>query len=401
MHIGFLTTEYVTEQQNSGGIANYLKKVATHLAARGHNISVFCIASQNRTWQDGAGVRVHEVKVRKMRLGRLSPFSPLVNGYLRSRALRRRVRQVHHLAPLNVLQSPSYMYPGLAFLKMRVIPLVCRVSSYAPLLLAARGLQRTVGTDIDSFLEVRQVQQANVAFCPSAFLQNVYARFEGIRPEVVRTPLDLANRREIDGAVYEAKLKGKTYLLFFGTLNRIKGVDLLAEALPPILIAHPNLHMVLVGPDHGMPGTPLLVDHMKTLNAPHASRIHHLGVLPKSLLYGVLQKAHTVVMPSRVDNMPNACLEAQQFSKPVVGTYDSSLEELIEDGRTGFLARNSNASSLRDAIERSLRLDEAQLAAMEVNIQADVQRAEQEDRISRLLEIYNLARERFNGHSVS
>jgi predicted membrane GTPase involved in stress response len=35
-------------------------------------------------------------------------------------------------------------------------------------------------------------------------------------------------------------------------------------------------------------------------------------------------------MPSRVDNYPNACLEALSLGVPVIGTYDSSLDEMIE-----------------------------------------------------------------------
>jgi glycosyltransferase involved in cell wall biosynthesis len=50
-----------------------------------------------------------------------------------------------------------------------------------------------------------------------------------------------------------------------------------------------------------------------------------------------------VVTPSRVDNCPNTCLEAQALGKIVIGTRQSSLEELVDHGVTGFLAEPGSA----------------------------------------------------------
>src|SRR5438445_13474511 len=44
-----------------------------------------------------------------------------------------------------------------------------------------------------------------------------------------------------------------------------------------------------------------------------------------------------VVLPSRIDGMPLAILEAQALGKSVVASRVGSLPEMISDGKTGFL----------------------------------------------------------------
>jgi glycosyltransferase involved in cell wall biosynthesis len=73
-----------------------------------------------------------------------------------------------------------------------------------------------------------------------------------------------------------------------------------------------------------------------------------------------------VVLPSLIDNLPNACLEAMALGKPVVGTRGASFEEMIRDGETGFLVPAGDAEALADtlcAAWREPRLDEIGRAA--------------------------------------
>jgi glycosyltransferase involved in cell wall biosynthesis len=57
-----------------------------------------------------------------------------------------------------------------------------------------------------------------------------------------------------------------------------------------------------------------------------------------------------VVLPSLVDNLPNACLEAMALGKPVIGTSGASFEELLTDGISGFLVPPGDPRALADRI---------------------------------------------------
>ncbi len=71
---------------------------------------------------------------------------------------------------------------------------------------------------------------------------------------------------------------------------------------------------------------------------------------PHNQLYPVIKGARLVVLPSLIDNFPNTCLEAMALAKPVVGTTGASFEELIVEGKTGFLVPAGEVDALADKI---------------------------------------------------
>jgi glycosyltransferase involved in cell wall biosynthesis len=75
-------------------------------------------------------------------------------------------------------------------------------------------------------------------------------------------------------------------------------------------------------------------------------RLVFLGQVPHGQLYPIIAGARLVVLPSLVDNLPNAMLEAMALGIPVVGTTGASFDEVIEDGRTGFLVTPGDADAL-------------------------------------------------------
>jgi glycosyltransferase involved in cell wall biosynthesis len=118
------------------------------------------------------------------------------------------------------------------------------------------------------------------------------------------------------------------------------------------------------------------------------SRIAYFPALPKPQLLPFVAGATAAVMPSRVDNYPNTCLEAQALGVPVVGTLDSSIDEMVEDGITGFLAANGDSRSLRQSLERCLAMTQSEAVRMRDAVLAAARRGESEDRIGALIDFY-------------
>jgi glycosyltransferase involved in cell wall biosynthesis len=81
--------------------------------------------------------------------------------------------------------------------------------------------------------------------------------------------------------------------------------------------------------------------------------------MPHASLYPIIEHAEAVVLPSRIDNFPNTCLEAMSLGKIVVGTRGASFDQLIDDGESGFLCEIDDRKSLLAAIERALATDDA------------------------------------------
>ncbi len=397
MHIGFLTPEYVSTGTFDGGLANYVRKVSLALANRGHRVSVFVLSNRNAQNQDEQ-VRVYEIKraVAPEWLDRyvFRAVSTVLTQVLSSRHLAKAVWKVHHDTPLDIVQASSYAAPGYALLRNGRIPLVCRVSSYMPLVRSAYGRNRNWNEHLSDWLETRQVLYADASFAPSRFMATVFARFEGYQPLVIRTPVDLL-AAPADPSYFRDHLADTPYLLFFGTLSRIKGLDLLADVIPRILEQHKNLVFVFVGRDDGLPDGEKMFTYLRSRCKLFGHRLQYHSPLPKALLYPVITNALGVLIPSRVDNCPNSCLEAQSLGVPVVGTYDSSLDEMIVDGQTGFLAKNGDSASLREAIERLLAMTSVQREQMRQQILASVYLSSSEDRVGQLLSFYETVISRF------
>ena len=107
-------------------------------------------------------------------------------------------------------------------------------------------------------------------------------------------------------------------------------------------------------------------DYARTACGPLADRLTFVDTLRHDQLYPVVAGARLAVLPSLVDNLPNACLEAMAFGVPVVGTLGASFDEVITDGETGFLVPPGDAQALAQrmiAAWRDPRLPEIGRAA--------------------------------------
>jgi len=132
VRIAFLTTEFITESYFSGGLANYLDRVGRALVRQGHRVDIFVVSDRNEQF-DHEGVTVFRVKstlhthylAKKLRL--------TLRVLLGSFALRRAVLRRHRACPIDIVQARNYRGTGYALAKTKEIPVVTRLSSFAPL----------------------------------------------------------------------------------------------------------------------------------------------------------------------------------------------------------------------------------------------------------------------------
>jgi glycosyltransferase involved in cell wall biosynthesis len=136
-----------------------------------------------------------------------------------------------------------------------------------------------------------------------------------------------------------------------GRLEPRKGIDLALRALEQVPGAH--LDIVGDGPDR--------VDLWKGA----VTR----GVSPRVVFHGyqpdprpILARASAVLCSSRSEGLGLSVLEAMALGRPVVAFAVGGVPELVQDGRTGLLARagdvHSLAARMRDAMNAGPRLEE-------------------------------------------
>lgn len=157
-------------------------------------------------------------------------------------------------------------------------------------------------------------------------------------------------------------------------------VDLLA-ALAHLAPRLPDLQVLCAGDGP-------LRDRLEALarSAGLDDRVRFLG--HREDLPTLLAAADLVVLPSRIEGLPLAILEAQASGRAVLATAVGGLPELIQDGRTGRLVPPGRPAALADAIA-SLLSDRPALEAMGARARAQARRRFRiQDQVRQLENLY-------------
>jgi glycosyltransferase involved in cell wall biosynthesis len=139
-------------------------------------------------------------------------------------------------------------------------------------------------------------------------------------------------------------------LLFLSNLIISKGVLIFLEACFILKNKNIGFHGTIAGDDGDI--TYIEIDEYikrKGLSS-HITLHNALYGQPK---INILESADIFVFPTYYPNecLPLSLIEAMQHSLPVVSTSEGAIEDLVEDGLTGFLVPKQNSSILADKIE--------------------------------------------------
>jgi glycosyltransferase involved in cell wall biosynthesis len=126
-------------------------------------------------------------------------------------------------------------------------------------------------------------------------------------------------------------------------LRAEKGHDVLIDAAPAILAAHPDAEFLLAGDG---PQADALATRARQRGV--ADRIVFLGACGN--VPDVLAGSDLFVLPSRSEALPNAVIEAMAAGLPVVASEVGGIPELIANGVTGLMVRPGDAGALATAI---------------------------------------------------
>lgn len=136
-------------------------------------------------------------------------------------------------------------------------------------------------------------------------------------------------------------------ILYFGTIKRYKGLDVLIEAMPLIHVQQPDVHLVIAGhPDESELTT---LEKARTLPQTRLDS----GFIPYEDVWRYFYAADLVVFPYRDVYQSAALTSAMGFGKPIIATDVGSFNEIV-DGN-GWIVPPENPQALADAIITALR----------------------------------------------
>ena len=142
-------------------------------------------------------------------------------------------------------------------------------------------------------------------------------------------------------------------LLGVGRMAAKKGFGVLAAALPALLGALPELHVVLAGDGDLLP-------ELAAATASWRERVHLPGAVLRDTLPDLFRAADVFVLPAvhdekgNVDGLPNVILEAMASGLPVVASGISGIPLAVEDEVNGLLVPERDVGALGVALRRLL-----------------------------------------------
>jgi glycosyltransferase involved in cell wall biosynthesis len=377
MHLGLMTPEWYQDEP-AGGIATYCRVLAAAALRFGHRVTVYAATT-------AAGRRPLE----RGRLRVLPVASP--SGQALECAERFRAAWLA-TAPADrpeVLEAADF--GGVAALLVgdaRPVPVTTRLHLPLASLLRRNDGQRIYRDDSCRLdLERRQAEGSALLTSPTRWLSTEATAVWGLTdpPAVIPNPISPgslapahpaaggAERGGREGSGHERggherggcesggpegggrESGGLRRVLYFGRLEHRKGVLTLAEAVATHLRRGGPAAVTFAGRDTRWRGRSLREQMEERLSGiPDPDRCRFRPPLRWPALRRAIDHSDLVVLPSRYENFPYACLEAMARGRTVLACSGSGVDEIIASGTTGHLVPPDDPDALAGALDRLL-----------------------------------------------
>ena len=373
----------------SGGIGRYVHHISRLLAESGENVHVI-----GQLWE-GAEKPVEEHCRGKLVVHRIPfedwrPFlrprrSPLI-GSKTARDLFASefpaqcfswqasilAERLVHEEGIDVIEAQDYEAPLFYFQFRRALNLgpkrrpPCIVHLHSPTEFVARYNDwdvRRPSWEAAKRMENYSILTADKLLCPSLFFAREAEKHYRLSEGVIDTiPYPLGEAPQIDR---DPDVWSQGSISYVGRLERRKGILEWLHAAAAVSKKHPSVRFEFAGANV-LCANRILSEELIGRMVPRAAKRQFTfhGEMERSALPGFLAKARLVVVPSRWDNFPNACMEAMQSGVPVIATREGGMVEMIEDRRTGWLAKEATAEALQDVLLRALETPAEEIAEM-------------------------------------
>ena len=337
----FLTDEIYSKDNNSGGLANYLHKVTNFLSNTNSLINIICFSDQNLK-QKKKNIRIYYFKKiyffnkRVNNLINLFILYPIYICYIN-----------FIIKKADILQYPNHL-AHLSFFYKRNAEKVCRLSSISSLWRGKKNLL----SNLKDNLEIYFIKNSDRIISPSNLLAKKLQKKINKKVIVLRTLIDNLNYIKLKENKKIISLK--KYILFVGLLNERKGFVILLDFLEKYnyYFKEKKINFVIISQRNEL-DTKNDLRFKKLLKC---KNIFYYKNLKKNLLYLFLSKSLLILIPSLIDNLPNILLESIKMKAKILTFKNNSIDEIIENNKTGFIINTKNLNKIFKTIIKIINL---------------------------------------------
>ena len=409
MKVVFVTNELATNKNTSGGLASFTANMARMFAQNGHQVTIILSTLKETELTFDENILVinsympKKIWERYNRIAKVLTFfnkkyndefrRTICNMY-RSHRLNRKINKLYKNGEVDLVHFCNLTSAPLFASKK--IPHVVRMSSLESL---CRGADLPIAkygyNEIPLLLTEKlhdyALRKQPYVISPSNWIAEEVKKNINTNVRVIESPFCF-NENEWDYTIYNQIIKGKRYVLYYGSLKYLKGTNTIAQLVKRLLEQNQEIYLVLAGKSQPMldaDGNYIKASELvEKCAGEYGDRVISVDALVREQLYPLVEGAELCVFPSRLENLSNACIESLAMGKIVVSTEGVSYEQLIEDNVNGFLCERDNADSFLQGITKGLNLTDEEKKIMSKNARESVERLKSEKVYLNFLEYY-------------
>src|ERR1700690_2519008 len=252
MHIAFWSPAWPLEKYQNG-IITYVHWMRRELERRGHRVSVFT----NLLDPAASDTRIYVVRrglwnrlMRRLMWWRAKSASDVFSF---SAVIAAEILRFHRRDPIDVIEIEE-SFGWFADIERRTsIPVLVKLHGPAFLSLVEDEVNTPFGKEKVE-REGRALRRATAVVSPSnSTLERTVERYS-LRPKVcahIVNPIFMDENTPL----WRLEASERKTILFVGRFDLRKGADVMLKAFMSMLKTRPDLRLVFVGPDHGLPGS--------------------------------------------------------------------------------------------------------------------------------------------------
>lgn len=165
----------------------------------------------------------------------------------------------------------------------------------------------------------------------------------------------------IDKTTIDNNIKGKTSpfnpnccnFVFVGRVSYVKGLDILIKAFKKVSKEIENAKLYIVGKIEKEDYYKSISHFIETNNL--KEKVIFTGFSTNPHIY--IKNANCLVLPSRIEGMPNVVLDAMYLKTPVVATRSVQIIEEIVDSEHGITVPVDDIDTMSEAMIKALKLE--------------------------------------------
>ena len=167
---------------------------------------------------------------------------------------------------------------------------------------------------------------------------------------------NLLNTQEIDRNLNEVNPylnSDEIRFIWTGRVTQTKGYDILLKAFNIVKRRIPNAHLYLLGRYENDE----FLKELQSFIEKHSLQnyVHFEGLVKNPHIW--IKYAHCFVLPSRMEGLPNALVEAMYIGVPVVATdCIPIIRRMIDDGNNGYICQVENFEMMAEKMINALTL---------------------------------------------